>query len=847
MSTQLEVIQKFTKSLDNSSKYGVSALNEAVKYASNGLFTSWSDLVNSFVSDVKNYGGSGDSDSTTLDSSTSTFLKTYCGINLSNTDTGAITGYDAGTSSTQIGANDIVPEDSTTATYPTESSTTYNGLTVIWPNKSKLTDKQIEIVSALYTWWFQSALDLVEKSTGLSYEESDVNSHTMTITFTTRNSSVLASANNTNLTINSTAWESVDITGAENSGQRSRGSLADRIIAHELTHAVMAANVSETLWDNDLVASSEGLAELTHGADDGRKSEIINLAQSVNTDRLEKALYYTYSSSEDYYDSYASGYMILRYLAKQVADNSPFEGTAQVNLSNARSSGIFFVNNSSTGKVNATFQTSSIGTGQTQIGTVSQKTNYNTYKATLDLGQYITAASLTTNWSIKGTSGDDTIKGGKGSDTLIGGDGNDYFYYNGGNDVISDYESSSDTLVLSADTISSSSISGSDIIMYMTGGGTIKIRNGKSKEITVKDAKGITSSKIYGENEGLSYDDNATAVTITSSYDGTLKTSDYYSTVKLIDASSRNSSIYINGNSKANTIKGSSKADTIYAGSGADTVYGYAGADYISGGSGNDYLIGGSGIDTLIGDRGNDTLTGGSGNDLFMYSYGNDIITDYSSSDKIKLTSNSISSASLSGSNVMVTVGSGNLTVKNGRNKLITITDVNNKTTRLLFGSSGGKSLTGSSYADSIVAGSGKDTIKAGKGKDTITGGSGADVFIYSTGDGKDTITDYSSNDRISLNASYSTVASGSNVIVNVGTGSITLLNAKNKTLNITSTAEENFSERWFIDKNECVNTELESIIEDKIKYTVGDTSQKIKSSYQLPITHYTLNKGDKK
>ena len=381
MGTQQDVIKKFTESLDNSSKYGVAALNEAVNYASSGLYNSWSSLVTAFVTDVSLYGGSGSSTSTTLDTKTSNFLKNYCGIDLTNTDTGAVTGYDAGGSDVQIGAGDIVPEDSTTATYPTESKTTYNGLTVIWPNKSSLTDKQIEIVSALYTWWIPNALELVEASIGRSYNESDINSSTMTITFRnltysngSKNTTTLASANHKNLTINNYAWESLDITGANNSGKRTRGSLADRVIAHELTHAVMATNVTETLWDNDLIASSEGLAELTHGADDGRKSEIINLAQSVNASILEKALYYDYSTNEDYYDAYAGGYMLFRYLMKQTEeylDTPTFEGTAVVNLSRATSAGKFVVNASTTSnKATATFKTGSTSKSETEIGTV---------------------------------------------------------------------------------------------------------------------------------------------------------------------------------------------------------------------------------------------------------------------------------------------------------------------------------------------------------------------------------------------------------------------------------------------------------------------------------------------
>lgn len=61
---------------------------------------------------------------------------------------------------------------------------------------------------------------------------------------------------------------------------------------------------------------TEGLAELTHGIDDERFADICLLAQSQDTNFLERAL----SLSTNY--SYAGGYMLLRYFAFQSAENS---------------------------------------------------------------------------------------------------------------------------------------------------------------------------------------------------------------------------------------------------------------------------------------------------------------------------------------------------------------------------------------------------------------------------------------------------------------------------------------------------------------------------------------------
>ena len=66
-------------------------------------------------------------------SSADDFLLNYCGINLYNDDTGAITGYDAGGSTYEKNASDIVPESGSSDS-ATLSSFTTNGLTITLAN-----------------------------------------------------------------------------------------------------------------------------------------------------------------------------------------------------------------------------------------------------------------------------------------------------------------------------------------------------------------------------------------------------------------------------------------------------------------------------------------------------------------------------------------------------------------------------------------------------------------------------------------------------------------------------------------------------------------------------------------
>lgn len=449
-----------------------------------------------------------------------------------------------------------------------------------------------------------------------------------------------------------------------------------------------------------------------------------------------------------------------------------------------------------------------------------------------------------------GEAGNDTLYAGAGNNTLTGGAGKDVFVYEGGSDVIADYKAGDDKIKLANASITSSSLSGSNIVLK-TSAGNITVKGGKDKNITVIDKNNSETTQIYGR---MNYSANQTAVTLASTFTGTLNTSEYASTVKRIDASSTSKAIRIYGNAQANTILG---------GNGGDTVYGAAGNDSILGNKGKDKLFGDAGNDILIGGLGNDTLTGGAGNDVFVYSNGDgaDVIADFTAgADKISLASGSISSVSLKSSDMVFKIGSGSLTVKNGKDKEISIGSAiyyNNliynskKTTVTLGGSFNGSlkagdydsktktinaastakavNITGNSQANSILGGKGVDTLSGGTGSDTLTGGSGKDVFVYSDGDGKDVITDYTAGQdkvKIASGSISKTSYAGNNVVFTIGSGTLTIQNGKGKKITITdannktttqtySSAVSGSSALWFADDDNFTTSapELDSIL----------------------------------
>ncbi|MBR6014318.1 MAG: hypothetical protein IK062_11160 [Selenomonadaceae bacterium] len=105
-----------------------------------------------------------------------------------------------------------------------------------------------------------------------------------------------------------------DINGKSTSSNSRRQLYIDRIIAHEMTHAVM---FGAGLFKNNMPQFfTEGVAELLHGSDDyngGSTAIISGLAQ--DSERLEKAL--EFKSGTGTADAYPAGFMFLRYLCQQ--------------------------------------------------------------------------------------------------------------------------------------------------------------------------------------------------------------------------------------------------------------------------------------------------------------------------------------------------------------------------------------------------------------------------------------------------------------------------------------------------------------------------------------------------
>ncbi|MGO1080368.1 calcium-binding protein [Inquilinus sp. CA228] len=298
--------------------------------------------------------------------------------------------------------------------------------------------------------------------------------------------------------------------------------------------------------------------------------------------------------------------------------------------------------------------------------------------------------------AINGGDGDDTLRGGAGGDTLNGGAGSDF----------ANYQGSSAEVAIDLQT------------------------NGAFGGDAQNDV--LTSiENLYGS----SHDDN------------------------------------LAGNAVRNIIGGELGDDLLQGRAGDDALSGEAGADILDGGDGNDRLVGGAGADTLHGegdndsidagadndqvhgDAGNDVLFGGAGTDNLEGGDGNDVLEGGADADSLQGGAGT-DTASYASSAAGVTVVLGGAP-SGGDAAGDTYSSIEQ-----VIGSAQADAITGNAGANTLWGMAGDDVLTGGGGADVLKGGAGNDSFRYTAvGDstvaaaGRDTITDFTTGDKIDLSA----------------------------------------------------------------------------------------------
>lgn len=341
-------------------------------------------------------------------------------------------------------------------------------------------------------------------------------------------------------------------------------------------------------------------------------------------------------------------------------------------------------------------------------------------------------------------SGDDTIHAGIGSDVINGGDGND---------VVS-YENSK--VAVSVDLATGSGQGGYAAADTLTGiegiygsafADTLK---GDANDNTFVGGAGADIIQGAGGNDTGDYSSSKTGVTVDlltgRGYGGDAQGDSLTGIEYLVGSSYADSLV---GDATNNVLKGGVGDDTISGGLGADLIDGGEGldvVDYSRSGSAitidlntsvqtqagepngdtlvsvegvigtalNDSLVGTIGANWLDGGAGADTMVGGLGNDIYTVDDAGDVIVDNAGegTDTVRVTFTTYA------------LGSG--------------ADIEN----LTFIGTGDFNGVGSSTAN---------VITGAAGNDTLTGGAGNDTFLYTRGDGSDTVAGGSDFDVLEL------------------------------------------------------------------------------------------------
>lgn len=601
MGTPQTVIRNFMTSLNGTRLRGRAALDEAVRSTSN--YGSWQDVLNSIYNDCRTMGADA-------------FLKDRCGIILggNNKDTGAISGSKAGGGEVKT-AESIVPERTNEWRMPTSWQTRcsdYN-LTVDWTNTNLNNAAQVQVVKGLYTWWMDEGLRLIDNSYGLSFNDTAATVNTITVKFEDDDpDNYLAKVNwhyngagktdELTLLVNMRYYNSID--GNNVNGKSANTSFyLDRVIAHELVHATMAANIT---YVSDLpYYIREGASELVHGIDDERPGDIRRLAS--NPDQLKEVLNTDEKSGGD---EYAGGYIALRYFAKQAAAGS--SGPAPCHWTKVTANG--------NGNVWLSGYDVLAGRSFTHDPAFPDATE-------------LDGSSVTSEVILAGNSKNDLIKGGQGktslwgggasNDTLQGGSGRDMFWFGAGdgNDVVTNYASGNDVINLYSGSLTSFGRNGNNLKLNMNDGSSLTVQSSPDAVVLYStDAVHISGAKIGDSNKAsvISYTEAASSYFGGSGRD-TLQVSGGGNKNVWLDGSQGKSYASIE------IIDGSEST-------GADQLVGSSAAESIQGGKGQASLWGGAG-------SANDTLRAGSGDTHLFYGYGegNDVLQYTGTNDRVVL------------------------------------------------------------------------------------------------------------------------------------------------------------------------------------------------------------------
>ena len=555
---------------------------------------------------------------------------------------------------------------------------------------------------------------------------------------------------------------------ADSSGNGTGPFYNDRVIAHEMVHAIMATNMNMNLLPGWF---TEGAAEFIQGADERVTSDlsIINDLDKFN------ALFKTTLGSPPQSAGYSVSYIAVKLLDSEIRaqggkgiidvfdqlktgktldqslaavslayggmdgkwiDLKSFEAHIKADGFNLAET-ILDLSNIDTGAIggsdygNAEIDASSVIPNKV----IGSSKHFNliipdeylindTIENTVELIKFADGSTWDVNRiqqeilkeSLIGSSSSETITGTFSAETIIGNKGNDQLIGLGGDDVY----------------------------QYNLGDGNDTITDSFGYD-RIKLGSGISVSQVKVDR------DNSNNLVFTFNDGGSIAVANAF------DAS---------GNFTANSIESVVFADSnVWTQIQIKQLIPIKGRTII-GTSGGDNLIGDSGNDTLIGGKGLDGLHGGQGDDTYVFNLGDEggVIYDSAGFNTILLGTN------ITQQDVKIwrnEAGYENLVIDFGANgDRVVVADMFDANTGAILPGAIGKiqfadnsvwdltrikqEIMNSTGGDDLVWGfDSNDTLTSGGGNDSLIGWAGDDTYVFNLGDGVDTVIDWSGTDTI--------------------------------------------------------------------------------------------------
>ncbi len=197
------------------------------------------------------------------------------------------------------------------------ASINFNNKTLFDTSNQAANTVEQQIIKALNSEWIQNSLEMLKESYGVDFMEDGtmVNNMKVHFDYTSGQNGTLAYVSTTtqgsrtvglDLYVNMGYYSNMDMEDV-NGSSPDTSSYLDRTIAHEMTHAVMAANIED--FSSLPLYIIEGTAELTHGADERVYSQLGTMTADDYTE-----LFNTGGTSGTQ-APYVGGFAVLRYMA----------------------------------------------------------------------------------------------------------------------------------------------------------------------------------------------------------------------------------------------------------------------------------------------------------------------------------------------------------------------------------------------------------------------------------------------------------------------------------------------------------------------------------------------------